>query len=41
MKALLAARGECENELRAPMTGASLELTERLQRLVTALPARA
>ena len=41
VKALLAAQGECENELRAPMTAASPELTERLRRLVTALPARA
>ena len=40
VKALLAARGECENELRAPMTVASKALTERLQALVAALPNR-
>ena len=40
LKALLAARGECANELRAPMTVASPALTERLRALVTALPER-
>ena len=40
VKALLAARGECANELRAPMTTASTALTQRLQDLVAALPAR-
>ena len=40
VKALLAAQGECENELRAPMTGASCALTERLWALVAALPER-
>jgi 4-hydroxy-tetrahydrodipicolinate synthase len=41
VKALLAAQGECVNELRAPMTTASPELVERLLALVAALPARA
>jgi len=41
VKALLAAQGECANELRAPMTTASPELVERLLALVVALPARA
>ena len=41
VKALLAARGECANELRAPMTAASPALTARLQALVATLPARA
>ncbi len=41
VKALLAAQGECENELRAPMTVASPGLTERLRGLVMALPAKA
>ena len=41
VKALLAAQGECENELRVPMAVASKALTDRLQPLVTALPARA
>ena len=41
VKALLAARGECENELRAPMTGASKALTARLREFVAALPASA
>ena len=41
VKALLAARGECANELRAPMTAASTALVQRLQALVDALPARA
>ena len=41
VKALLAAQGECANELRAPMTTASAALTGRLQALVAALPARA
>ena len=40
VKALLAARGECANELRAPMTVASPGLTERLVSLVAALPER-
>ncbi|MCK9684482.1 dihydrodipicolinate synthase family protein [Scleromatobacter humisilvae] len=39
VKALLAARGECANELRAPMTTASTALTERLLTLVACLPA--
>ena len=41
VKALLAAQGECANELRAPMTAASLALQERLQALVADLPGRA
>jgi len=41
VKALLAARGECANELRAPMTTASAALTDRLLALVAALPALA
>ena len=41
VKALLAARGECENELRAPMTVASAALAERLRALVAKLPASA
>ena len=41
VKALLAAQGECHNELRAPMTTASAALVERLLALVSALPARA
>jgi len=41
VKALLAARGECANELRAPLTTASTALTDRLLALVSALPARA
>ena len=41
VKALLAAQGECANELRAPMTTASPELVERLLAVVAALPARA
>lgn len=41
LKALLAARGECANEVRAPMTTASAALSERLQALVASLPARA
>ncbi|HEY9026420.1 MAG TPA: 4-hydroxy-tetrahydrodipicolinate synthase [Burkholderiaceae bacterium] len=40
VKALLAARGECANELRAPMTTASAALQARLQALVDGLPAR-
>jgi len=40
VKALLAARGECANELRAPMTPASTELATRLQAMVAALPAQ-
>ena len=39
VKALLAAAGECANELRAPMTVASTALTERLLALVARLPA--
>ena len=38
VKALLAARGECANELRAPMTKASAYLQARLQALVASLP---
>ena len=41
VKALLAARGECANELRAPMTMASPALSARLQALVATLPAKA
>ena len=41
VKALLAARGECENELRPPLATASPALQERLLALVAALPARA
>ena len=41
LKALLAARGECANELRAPMTTASAALTERLLARVAGLPAGA
>ena len=37
LKALLAARGECANELRAPMTPASAALQERLLALVASL----
>ena len=40
VKAVLAAHGECANELRAPMTTASPELTDRLRVLVAALPKR-
>ncbi len=39
VKALLAAQGECANELRAPMTTASAALRERLLALVASLPA--
>jgi 4-hydroxy-tetrahydrodipicolinate synthase len=39
VKALLAARGECANELRAPMTTASADLTGRLAALLAQLPA--
>jgi 4-hydroxy-tetrahydrodipicolinate synthase len=39
VKALLAARGECANELRAPMTPASAALHARLEALVAGLPA--
>jgi 4-hydroxy-tetrahydrodipicolinate synthase len=38
VKAMLAAQGECANELRAPMTVASAALQERLSALVAALP---
>jgi 4-hydroxy-tetrahydrodipicolinate synthase len=41
VKALLAAQGECANELRAPMTLASPALSARLQALLATLPARA
>lgn len=41
VKALLAARGECENELRPPLATASPALQERLLALVAAFPARA
>jgi 4-hydroxy-tetrahydrodipicolinate synthase len=40
LKALLAARGECANELRAPLTPASAALQQRLLALVSGLPAR-
>ena len=38
VKAVLAAQGECANELRAPMTVASSGLVDRLMSLVEALP---
>ena len=38
VKALLAAQGECANELRAPMTPASTGLQQRLLALLEALP---
>jgi 4-hydroxy-tetrahydrodipicolinate synthase len=38
VKALLAAQGECANELRAPMTAASAALSARLEALVASLP---
>ena len=41
VKALLAAQGECANELRAPMTTASMALQQRLLALVAALPEQA
>ena len=41
VKALLAAQGECANELRAPLTTASPDLRASLLALVAALPARA
>ncbi|MFL6627218.1 MAG: dihydrodipicolinate synthase family protein [Vitreoscilla sp.] len=41
VKALLAAQGECANELRAPLTTASTALTDRLAGLLSRLPARA
>ena len=41
VKALLAARGECANALRAPMTTASPALVERLTAIVAGLPVRA
>lgn len=41
LKALLAAQGECANELRAPMTTASPALQERLSGLVANLPQQA
>lgn len=40
VKALLAARGECANELRAPMTVATPGLQQRLSALVKSLPDR-
>jgi len=40
VKALLAAGGECANELRAPMTTTSPALTARLRALVDGLPVR-
>ena len=40
VKAVLAAQGECANELRAPMTVASAVLRQRLLGLVAALPER-
>jgi len=39
VKAVLAARGECDNALRAPLTTASTALQQRLRALVEALPA--
>ena len=41
VKALLAAQGECANELRPPLATASPPLTTRLQALVASLPPRA
>jgi len=41
LKALLAAQGECANELREPMTTASAALADKLLALLAALPARA
>jgi 4-hydroxy-tetrahydrodipicolinate synthase len=41
VKAVLAAQGECANELRAPLTTASPALQERLRTLLAELPARA
>jgi len=41
VKALLAAQGECANELRPPLATASPPLTARLQALVASLPPRA
>jgi len=41
LKALLAAQGECVNELRAPLTTASAALTDRLLALLATLPAHA
>ena len=40
VKALLAAQGECLNELRAPMTAASPALQQRLLAIVADLPER-
>jgi 4-hydroxy-tetrahydrodipicolinate synthase len=40
VKAVLAAQGECENELRAPMTTASPALRQRLLAMVAGLPER-
>lgn len=41
LKAVLAAQGECANELRAPMTAASTALAERLLARIAGLPAGA
>ena len=41
VKAVLAAQGECANELRAPMTVASTGLKQRLRELVARLPGQA
>ena len=41
VKAVLAAQGECANELRAPMTTASTGLKQRLRELVARLPGQA
>ena len=41
VKAVLAVQGECANELRTPMTTASMALQERLLALVAGLPERA
>ena len=41
VKAVLAAQGECANELRAPMRTASVGLQRRLLALVAGLPERA
>ena len=40
VKSMLAAQGECANELRAPMTRASVALQQRLLALVASLPDR-
>ena len=41
VKAVLAAQGQCANELRAPMTTASTGLKQRLRELVARLPGQA